>query len=49
MQNEVESYKGLVEANPLVKNVISPEMTAKIFGNNQYTVSKSGRKTLKKI
>ena len=40
MKNEIETYKGLVEANPLVKNVISPGMTAKIFDNNQYTVSK---------
>ena len=40
MINEVETYKGLVEANPLVQNIISSEMSDKIFGNNAFTVSK---------
>ena len=37
--DKVETYKGLVDANPLVKNIISFEMADKIFGNNDFTVS----------
>lgn len=39
MEN-VKEYEGLVDANPLVKNIITPKMAAKIFGNNEFTVSK---------
>ena len=39
MEN-VKEYEGLVDANPLVKSIITPEMAAKIFGNNEFTVSK---------
>jgi hypothetical protein len=38
--DRIETYKGLVEANPLVQKIMSPEMTAKIFGNNEFTVTK---------
>jgi len=40
MENEVKTYKGLVDANPLVQGIISPEMADKIFGNNEFTVKK---------
>ncbi|MHC4748390.1 MAG: 6-hydroxymethylpterin diphosphokinase MptE-like protein [Planctomycetota bacterium] len=35
---EVKTYKGLVDANPLVKNIISQEMADKVFQNNDFTV-----------
>lgn len=40
MTETVETYKGLVDANPLVKNMISAEMADKIFSNNKFTVNK---------
>ena len=40
MQDEVKTYRGLVEASPLVQNIISGEMADKIFSNNEFTVSK---------
>lgn len=42
MTDTVKTYEGLVDANPLVQNIVSEEMAEKIFNNNAFTVSKLG-------